>query len=72
MARKRITMQDIAQACGLSRNTVSKVFNDRGAVSSTTGAPFRRRPEGWCWTRPGSWATPSCLRSRARAGASPC
>ena len=36
MARKRITMQDIAQACGLSRNTVSKVFNDRGAVPEET------------------------------------
>lgn len=29
-------MQDIAQACGLSRNTVSKVFNDRGAVPEET------------------------------------
>ena len=36
MARKRITTQDIAQACGLSRNTVSKVFNDRGAVPEET------------------------------------
>ena len=36
MARKRITMQDIPQACGLSRNTVSKVFNDRGAVPEET------------------------------------
>ena len=36
MARKRITMQDIAQACGLSRNTVSKVFNDRGAIPEET------------------------------------
>ena len=32
MANKRVTMQDIADACGLSRNTVSKVFNGRGAV----------------------------------------
>ena len=30
MALKRVTMQDIADACGLSRNTVSKVFNGRG------------------------------------------
>lgn len=36
MAAKKITMQDIAQACGLSRNTVSKVFNDRGGVPETT------------------------------------
>ena len=38
MANKRITMQDIADACGLSRNTVSKVFNRRGAVPSATQA----------------------------------
>lgn len=36
MATKRITMQDIADACGLSRNTVSKVFNGRGAVPDGT------------------------------------
>ncbi len=36
MAHKRITMQDLADACGLSRNTVSKVFNDRGAVPEAT------------------------------------
>lgn len=33
---KRVTMQDIADACGLSRNTISKVFNDRGAVPDST------------------------------------
>ena len=36
MPRKRITMQEIADACGLSRNTVSKVFNGRGAVQEAT------------------------------------
>jgi len=36
MARKRVTMQDIADACGLSRNTVSKIFNGRGTVSEAT------------------------------------
>lgn len=36
MALKRITMQDIADACGLSRNTVSKIFNGKGAVPETT------------------------------------
>ena len=36
MAIKRITMQDIADACGLSRNTVSKIFNDRGDVPEST------------------------------------
>ena len=36
MAVKRVTMQDIAAACGLSRNTVSKVFNERGSVPEGT------------------------------------
>ncbi len=36
MPTKRVTMQDIADACGLSRNTVSKVFNGRGAVPQGT------------------------------------
>lgn len=33
---KRVTMQTIADACGLSRNTVSKVFNGRGSVPEST------------------------------------
>ena len=36
MPSKRVTMQDIANACGLSRNTVSKVFNGRGSVPQST------------------------------------
>lgn len=36
MARKRVTMQNIADACGLSRNTVSKIFNGRGSVPEAT------------------------------------
>ena len=36
MPSRRITMQDIADACGLSRNTVSKVFNNRGTVPQDT------------------------------------
>ena len=36
MPLRRVTIQDIADACGLSRNTVSKVFNDRGAVQEAT------------------------------------
>lgn len=36
MAVRRTTMQDIADACGLSRNTISKVFNGRGAVPEVT------------------------------------
>lgn len=33
---KRVTMQTIADACGLSRNTVSKIFNGRGSVPEST------------------------------------
>lgn len=36
MTIKRVTMADIAQACGLSRNTVSKIFNNRGGVPEAT------------------------------------
>lgn len=36
MPLHRVTMQDIADACGLSRNTVSKVFNGRGTVQEET------------------------------------
>ena len=45
MPRKRITMQDIADACGLSRNTVSKVFNGRGAVPQATRELIVRKAE---------------------------
>ncbi|HIQ75958.1 MAG TPA: LacI family DNA-binding transcriptional regulator [Candidatus Faecousia excrementipullorum] len=33
---KRVTMTDVAKACGLSRNTVSKIFNNRGTVPDST------------------------------------
>ena len=36
MPLRRITIQDVADACGLSRNTVSKVFNNRGTVQEPT------------------------------------
>ena len=36
VANNKVTMQDIADACGLSRNTVSKVFNGRGSVPQNT------------------------------------
>ena len=39
MAAKKITMQDIADACGLSRNTVSKVL--------MTGATCRKVHVKW-------------------------
>ena len=36
MIRKRVTIQEIADACNLSRNTVSKIFNNRGNVTEST------------------------------------
>lgn len=35
---RKVTMQNIADACGLSRNTISKIFNDRGTVPEATRA----------------------------------
>lgn len=46
MAAKKITMQDIADACGLSRNTVSKVFNGRGSVPETTRQQVLEKARG--------------------------
>ena len=43
MQFKRVTMQDIADACGLSRNTVSKVFNGRGSVPPATAELVLRK-----------------------------
>ena len=45
MAIKRITMQELADACGLSRNTVSKVFNERGTVPEATKQLVLRKAE---------------------------
>ena len=45
MPSKRVTMQDIADACGLSRNTVSKVFNGRGAVPQDTQTLVLKKAE---------------------------
>lgn len=45
MATNKVTMQDIADACGLSRNTVSKVFNGRGSVPQSTRNLILRKAE---------------------------
>ena len=45
MALRRVTIQDIADACGLSRNTVSKVFNGRGAVQEATRQAVLRKAQ---------------------------
>ena len=46
MAIKRITMQELADACGLSRNTVSKIFNERGTVPEATKQFVLQKAEG--------------------------
>lgn len=43
MPPRRITMQDIADACGLSRNTVSKVFNGHASVPPATRELVRQK-----------------------------
>lgn len=45
MAVKKVTMQDIADACGLSRNTVSKIFNGRGTVPDATRRAVMEKAE---------------------------
>ena len=36
MTIRRMTVQELANACGLSRNTVSKVLNDKKTVPEST------------------------------------
>ena len=38
---KRVTIQDIADALGLSRNTVSKAINNTGVLSDSTRKKVR-------------------------------
>lgn len=45
MPNKRVTLQDIATACGLSRNTVSKAFNGRGSVPQATKEMIIKKAE---------------------------
>ena len=47
MAVRRVTMQDIADACGLSRNTVSKIFNNRGSVPQATQELVLKKARNW-------------------------
>lgn len=66
MANKRVTMQDIADACGLSRNTVSKVFNGRGAVPQATRAIILKKAEELGYGAP----VESALQSVSQPGGS--
>jgi len=58
MPGKRVTMQDIADACGLSRNTVSKAFNGRGAVPAATRALILKKAEELGYGFPSAEKTP--------------
>ena len=66
MALKRVTIQQIADACGLSRNTVSKVFNNRGAVpEATKKAVIQKAQElGYYQLPEESFASPAADRGR--------
>jgi len=44
-------MQDIADTCGLSRNTVSKIFNGRGAVPEATQRLVLKKHRSWDITK---------------------
>lgn len=52
MGVKRVTMQDIADACGLSRFTVSKVFNGNGSVPEATRRAVIAKAEELGYGRP--------------------
>ena len=41
--RERVTIQDIASALGLSRNTVSKAINNTGPVADSTRAAVLKK-----------------------------
>ncbi len=65
MAMKRVTMADIAEACGLSRNTVSKIFNNRGAVPDTTKQTVLRKAQEMGYhIVPEAEASPAVARNR--------
>ena len=66
MANKRITMQDIADACGLSRNTVSKVFNGRGNVPRPTADLIRQKADELGYGLPSGAASGTHDTSRNR------
>ena len=58
MPNKRVTMQDIADACGLSRNTVSKAFNGRGSVPQATKEMIIKKAEELGYGSPVKSAAP--------------
>ena len=64
MAVRRVTMQDIADACGLSRNTVSKIFNKRGSVPQATQQMVLKKAQEMGYLQPPAAMRPSQAESR--------
>ena len=68
MAARRITLQDVADACGFSRITVSKVFNGRGGVPEVTRRTVLETAERLGYRRmQGHTDMPASMRLRSHA-----
>lgn len=59
MPYRRITMQEIADACGVSRNTVSKVFNGHKSVTHATRELVLQKAKELGYGFPAEEAAPS-------------
>ncbi len=60
MTLRRMTVQELADACGLSRNTVSKVLNGRGSVPEQTRQIVLKRAREIGFFQP---AVDACVRA---------
>lgn len=68
MATRRITLQDVADACGFSRITVSKVFNGHGGVPEVTRRTILETAERLGYHRmQGNTDMPASMRLRNHA-----
>ncbi len=68
MPNKKVTMQDIADACGLSRNTVSKAFNGRGSVPRATVDLIVKKAEELGYGSPAAHVLPAGSLSGSASG----
>ena len=71
MAVRRVTMQDIADACGLSRNTVSKIFNNRGSVPQATQELVLKKAQELGYIQPPPRREPPARRQHHRPAHQP-